>query len=336
MMTDFNDHEFKMLDQAAAWRGENRLAELDDQLLCQLSRARGVDFATSLLYRSIRSSAEHGNFIRRLEDLLRDDAPEHAKLDAALVIAPGAFYRERPETGADGKSLCRVSASLGCRTHVIPTESVGSAAVNGRIICDWLLNESEQNVILCSLSKGGADVKMALAERDAAEAFRSVVAWINVGGITNGSPMANWLLKRPALALIYRALFWWRGQDFRFIRDLARRPGSPLDFKISLPPHVRAVHVIGFPLTQHVCQRRTRRWHRRLAYHGPNDGATILADSCGLPGLIFPVWGADHYLDAERSPEKLLASLLRYLGEELQLFAVPAQATSFAESSTTK
>jgi hypothetical protein len=70
---------------------------------------------------------------------------------------------------------------------------------------------------------------------------------------------------------------------------------------------------LGFPLARHIRRRQTRRWHRRLACHGPNDGATILADACDLPGLIFPVWGADHYLDAVYSPEQLLSALLRYL-----------------------
>lgn len=326
MTTAFTDHELELLQHAATWREENRQSEIDDRLLCQLTRSRGIDFATAVLYHSIRSSPEHGEFIERMEALLHDDPPQRAELDAMLVIAPGAFYREHPDTGADGKSVCRVAASLGCRTRVIPTESIGGAAVNGRIICDWLRNESELNVILCSLSKGGADVKMALTEPDATAAFRNVVAWLNVGGITAGSPMVDWVLKRPALALIYRALFWWRGKDFRVVRDLARRAGSPLDFEMSWPAHMRAIHVIGFPLTQHIRQRRTRRWHRRLACHGPNDGATILADSCRMPGLIFPVWGADHYLDAGHQPEKLLVGLLRYLGGELNLFAPPARA----------
>jgi hypothetical protein len=225
-----------------------------------------------------------------------------------------------------------MAATMGCPTRVIPTKSLGSAAENGRIICNWLLGESERNIILCSLSKGGADVKMALAEPDAPEAFRNVVAWLNVGGITAGSPMATWLVERPLLARLYQAIFWWRGQDFRFIRELVRRVGSPLDFAVSLPRHVRAIHVLGFPLARHVRTRPTRRCHRRLSCYGPNDGATMLIDSCKLPGLILPVWGADHYLNAGHSPERLLRALLHYVGDELNLFARPAVTISFAGS----
>jgi hypothetical protein len=244
-------------------------------------------------------------------------------LNAAVAIAPGAFYREHPETGAGGENLCRIAGGFGCRTHVIRTESVGSAACNGQIITRWLQTSDDENIILCSLSKGGADVKMALAGLEAADAFRNVVAWVNVGGVTSGSPMAEWILQRPLLAAIYRALFRCRGQDFQFVRDVARSAGSPLDFKLSMPPHMRVIHVLGFPLVHHIRTRRTRRWHRRLSCYGPNDGATVVADSLDIPGHILPIWGADHYFNTPRRPETILAALLHYLGEELDLFVRP-------------
>ena len=320
MMPRLTDHEQELLRRVDAWSGPFDLGELDDQSLARISRSEGVDFATALLYRAIRVSADHAAFVERMEAMWDQTSPVCNQLDAAFVIAPGAFYREHPETGADGRRLCDLAASLGCRSYMIPTHSVGSAEVNGRIICDWLQRESEQNIILCSLSKGGADVKMAMADPRAPTAFRHVLAWLNVGGITAGSPMASWVVERPWLAQLYRALFWWRGHDFAFVEKLVRRPGSSLDAQPSLPPHTRVIHVLGFPLARHIRRRQTRRWHRRLSRDGPNDGATVLADSCRLPGLILPVWGADHYFETKPTREMLLGALLRYLGEERDLF----------------
>lgn len=334
MTLEFTTADRELLQQAANWPGPKQLNELNDELLCELSRTNGIDFATAVLYRAISSSDDHGPLMRYMNELLQHPPVNHDALDAALVIAPGAFYREHPHTGAGGESLCRIATELGCRTHVIPTQSVGSTATNGHIIRDWLSDSDEENIILCSLSKGGADVKMALAQPDASDAFRNVAAWINVGGITSGSAMATWILGRPLLATIYHALFWWRGQDFRFVRDIARRPGSPLDFKVSAPPHLKVIHLVGFPLSCHLRKRPTGRWHRRLARYGPNDGATILADSCDVPGLILPVWGDDHYLNMRHSPERLLAALLHYLGNELNLFAPSARSVPLAASST--
>jgi hypothetical protein len=177
---------------------------------------------------------------------------------------------------------------------------------------------------------------MALAEPDAVKAFRNVIAWLNVGGITAGSPMASWVLERPWLTMAYRLLFWWRGRDFSFIRDLARCPGAPLDFAVTVPRHIRVIHILGFPLSHHLGTRRTRRWHRRLSNYGPNDAVTVLTDSCSWPGHIFPVWGADHYFDNSYSREKLLAALLRYLSDELELFSESAKPISLVETCAPK
>jgi hypothetical protein len=204
---------------------------------------------------------------------------------------------------------------------MIPTQSVGLAAENGRIVCDWLLACPEERIVLCSLSKGGADVKIALAEPDAADAFRNVVAWLNVGGTMLGSPMAAWLLRRPWFAMVYRLLFWLRRQDFRFVRELDRVPGSPLHRDVAPPEHVRMIHIVAFPLLRHICNARTRRWHRRLSSFGPNDGAMVIADACSLPGLILPVWGADHYFDSltlESRVDRVGTTAIRGRGIELR------------------
>jgi hypothetical protein len=336
MTPEFSAADIELLQQAADWPEQRALHDLDDRLLCEITRTKGIDFATALLYHAIRSSDDHGPFMRRMDEVLRKPVWTGGNLNATLVIVPGAFYREHPNTGADGKNGCLAAAQLGCRTHIIPTQSVGTSTVNGRIIHDWLRGCDEENVILCSLSKGGGDVKMALAQPDSHAAFRNVVAWINVGGTTSGSPMATWILDRPVLSRVYHALFWLRGQNFHFVHDIARRAGSPLDFKLSAPADLRILHVLGFPLERHLRTRPTHRSHRRLSPYGPNDGATILADSCSLPGLIFPVWGADHYFNTRQTPEHLLAALLCYLGEELNLFARAASPHPLTTSAVTQ
>jgi hypothetical protein len=189
---------------------------------------------------------------------------------------------------------------------------------NARIICDWLLEHQEQPVILASLSKGGADVKMALAELDGADAFKNVAAWVNLCGILNGTPMAEWLLSRNPAALLNRLYYALRGQGLGFLRDLGYGPGRPLDFELQLPQHVRMITIAGFPLREHLTTALARRCHRRLTHLGPNDGSLILSDVCALPGLLYPIWGADHYLRPQTDVNKLVLAVLQYLDEGLQ------------------
>src|SRR5581483_1217551 len=207
---------------------------------------------------------------------------------ATVVIVPGAFYREFPHTGADGRVVRAEAEALGFATDLVPLVSFGSLRTNARILCDWLARDRRDNLILASLSKGGADVKVALAQPGAAEAFRKVAFWVNLSGLLRGTPLAGWVLASRLRAWWFRLLFRWRGYDFSVIPDLAYGPGTPLDTPLRLPDHLRAIHVVGFPLARHLSNRLARRCYKRIRPLGPNDGAgIILADVCRLPGAVY-------------------------------------------------
>jgi hypothetical protein len=284
--------------------------------LREITARDGIDAATTLLYRSVLDSPAHGPFIRRIDEIARRRLPRAWTADATLVIVPGAFYRENRRSGADGRILREIAGRLGCPTELIPVASRGSLRQNARIIYDWLLEHRRQPVILASLSKGGADVKMAMAQAEATGAFENVTGWINLCGTLDGTPMAEWLLSWRLAALLNRAYFTLCGQGLGFLRELFYASGCALDFELRLPAHVRMVTVAGFPLSEHMSTGLARRCRRRLASFGPNDGSLILADVCALPGLIYPLWGADHYLRPQADVRELVLAVLQYLGEE--------------------
>jgi hypothetical protein len=297
--------EQRLLDRAATWPEYASSTDLTPDLVRQISDHEGIEFATALLYDRIRRSQEHGPIIERLDSIPTNQFLP--RLDVTLAIAPGAFYVEYPQTGADGLLLRTEAARFGCRTDVIPTRSFGHLSDNAHIIRDWLADHSHESVILVSLSKAGAEVKLALA--DAPEVFASVRLWVNLSGIVQGSALAGWLLARQWRCLPVRLLFWYRGYPFSVIRELERGPGSLLDFPLRLPHTMKALHVAGFPLPGHLSSPLTRRGFRRIARLGPTDGGGIvLADLLSWPGWIYPVWGADHYL---RPPGQDLRDLMR-------------------------
>jgi len=284
----------------------------------EIATREGIDAATTQLYQSVLESPQHGPFVRRIDEICKRTEPRRWQAEVPLVIVPGAFYRENPRSGADGRLLREQAERLDCPTGIIPIASRGALKQNARIICDWLLEHQKQPIILASLSKGGADVKMALAEPDAARAFKNVAAWVNLCGILNGTPMAEWLLSRNLAALLNRLYYTLRGQGLGFLRDLGHGAGRPLDFELQLPPHMTMVTIAGFPLRQHLTTALAGRCHRRLTHLGPNDGSLILSDVCALPGLLYPIWGADHYLRPKTDVNQLVLAVLQYLDEELQ------------------
>jgi hypothetical protein len=288
------------------------------ELLQQFAARYGIDFATAWLYAQFRHSPVHGPFIEELEQGDGDDLPARP-LDATVVIVPGAFYQEFPHTGADGGPVRTEAERLGFATDLVPLVSFGPLQVNARRICDWLARDQRKNLVLVSLSKGGADVKLALEEPCGAEAFRKVAFWVNISGLLQGTPLVGWLFSNRLRMLWIRLLFWWRGYDFSVIPELARGPGTPLDRELCLPDHLRAIHVVGFPLARQLSNRLARRCYRRVQALGPNDGAGIvLADLCRLPGVVYPVWGADHYLrPAGRDVREIARQILLYVRRDL-------------------
>jgi hypothetical protein len=285
-----------------------------------------VDAATRRLYEAFVHSPVHGPFIARLNELRGRKPLPGGRIDATLAVAPGAFYREFSHTGADARLLAEQAQRLGFRTELIPTASTGGLLENARTICDWLARRSDERIILASVSKGGSDVKLALAQPDAEAAFCRVVAWINVSGILSGSPLVNWLFVHKLRSWSVRAMFWWRGYGFDVIRDMRHGPGSILDFPLPLPEHVRLISLAGFPLATDLTNRMARRFHRRLAPLGPNDPVILLEEVLRLPGLVYPVWGADHYLRPSWELRELARAILEYLAEQLGLLATPAAA----------
>ena len=299
------------------WNGPRRFEQLTPELLHELTASEGCDFATALLHRRIVESERHGEFLRdtvlTAEAQRSNDGATETTAGKIIAIVPGAFYRENPRTGADGRVVRELAAQLGLPVVVAPVSSTGLLAENSRLLAEWLSTFSDARLVLVSVSKGGSDVKTALARPDAARVFSRVAGWINLCGILDGTPMADWLLSAGWLARANRIFYRIRGRSLDFLEDLRRFPGCALDFPLKLPPHLRAVHVLGFPLSQHLHNGLARRCHARLATFGPNDGSILLSDALCWPGQICPVWGADHYLRPREDVRPLLIALLHHV-----------------------
>src|SRR5262249_38527655 len=153
--------------------------------------------------------------------------------DTIVAIAPAALYREYRKSGADGKRLRDAAEAMGLRAATIPLEPTGSLDVNARILASWLRACAHDNIVLASLSKGSADVKKALALDP--DAFANVSAWVSVGGLLEGTPLARWLLSNERFPLAFRSVNRLAGVSFRFLAELERREGGPLDFPLRVP-----------------------------------------------------------------------------------------------------
>jgi hypothetical protein len=286
-------------------------------LATEQSTAESLDEATERLYRFVCESEPHREFIADVESLMREAASTPPPADTTLVIVPAAFYRENPRSGADGHIVRAQAEALGWKVESIPLASDGSTLANARTITDWLAAHREQRLVLVSLSKGGSDLKVALAQPGASQAFERVACWINLCGILDGTPLSEWLLSWQVEAALSRLYYRLLGITVNFVRDLRRERGGPLDFDLRLPPHVQLISIVGFPLRKHMTSGLARRCYDRVALHGPNDGVIVLSDVCAQPGLIYPIWGADHLLRSGTDINRLMRAVLQFAGRQL-------------------
>jgi hypothetical protein len=284
-----------------------------------LAAAGGVDGATARLFQSVLKSGQHGAFIKEIDAIRGASASAAGPANLKLVIVPGAFYQQTPRSGADGHVVRAQAVRLGWPVESIPIGSTGSLASNARLICDWLSAQDDTRIVLVSISKGGSDLKMALREPDAEHAFRNVHGWINLCGILDGTPLVDWLRSWHFEAMVNRLYFRALGAKVDFVRELRRGPGEALDVDLQLPAQLRLISIVGFPQRAHMSNGMTRRCFDRMSVHGPNDGVIVLDDVCAQPGLLYPVWGADHLLRTGTDWQELLGAVLIYLAREIAL-----------------
>jgi hypothetical protein len=215
---------------------------------------------------------------------------------AKIVIVPGAFYKEYPETGAYGRIIKESTRHLNYTTVTVPLQSFGSVAENAALLANWLNQSAEAPIMLVSHSKGTTEIRRLLARPDAGDLFRQVRAWVDFSGLFRGTPLIGWLRKHRLNWWMVRLLFGWKGFAFSALDEIDRAACPVWPEALNAAPHLEVIHVVGFPLQRHLSTPLTRRGYHRLAPLGPNDGTILLEDVLSLPGRVYPVWGADHYL----------------------------------------
>jgi hypothetical protein len=323
-----DETEGSLLARVSSFAACPTLAELTREKLQQITASDGVDFAAALLFDRVKRSERAALFIDEI-DQLRSLAPANQAgrgTDKPLIaIVPAAFYKEKPHSGADGRVVREAAARLNLECELIPIGSTGTLAETSSIILTWLKHHSGKRTTLVSLCKGGADVKFALSAPGAADRFANVEAWVNICGTLNGSPVAEWLLANKLRALATWLFLKAGGHDFTFLREIVPTSSSPLSAPLKLLPTMQLINVVGFPLRRHLSNGFMRRCHEILSPQGPNDGGVLLADACSLPGHIYPVWGADHYLRPDDRAQEIITAVLNWLMNQRDLAHSPPE-----------
>ena len=300
-----------LLLNRAEWHETGSLAELTSEKLRQVTFRMGIDFATALLFDRLTRESRHAAFIETIDQT--KPVPSIRNQQTTVAILPAAFYKEKPHSGADGKLVREEAFRLGFKCETVPLLSIGTLEENSTLLLEWLARHRGEQIILVSLCKSGADLKFALRRADARTLFCDVFAWVNICGTVNGSALVQTMMGSKLQKLVAWLCFKGNRHHLDALRELLPTPGGPLASRLKLPDTMRLISLVGFPLKQHLTNAFMRKCHQTLSRLGPNDGGVLLHDVCGLPGLIYPIWGADHYLRPEQRARRIIAAVLDYL-----------------------
>lgn len=302
--------EVRLLAEARHLGVWPRWEDLTPERLRELSAERGLDLATAVVFDRLLASPVHGPFVRAVDATPLHELP---RLSGKLLIVPAHFYREQPGYGGDGTIVRRVATALGLDVELIATPSTGSLPEAVRLVSEALRSEPAP-VTLVTLSKGGADVRVALEDDPSLAA--KVQVWVNLCGLVQGSPLLREIVENPFWQrALMRTLFRTQGMDMEVLRDLTGAPETRLTRPLALPEGLRVVSVVGVPLACHLSGSVLARYHR-LSPLGPNDGSALIREAIVEPGTVYPLWGADHYFRVPQA-SPLLYRLFVWLSRNL-------------------
>jgi hypothetical protein len=289
------------------------------EALLALARASSLDDAAVFFADAVERQPRNRAFRARFDAALRGPlAPPAGQSRYLFVLVPGWLYRTNPESGADLARPRRVLAAHGYAVQLAEIDENGTVEANGDALAAELerLAGDGRRLVLVSTSKAGPETQLALDRLERAGKAGHVAAWVNIGGLLNGTPLADHWDAWPRSWLVALA-FVFRGHGTASIGSMTTDARRARFAELRLPPGILAVTYIGAPRASEV-NPDAQSDYAIIAPYGPNDGMTLLADALVPQGVTVVERGLDHYFaapDLDRRIAAMAQAVLETLAE---------------------
>lgn len=288
------------------------------------SRRYSTDLAALVLARQLFHQAQQEplNKLFHEESSVVLDAHASGALDSLAVdpdflilFVPGWLYKTDRTTGADFARFRAILRSHGAQVALIETGENLSVEDNARLIALQIrrLADSRKHLILVSGSKGGPEVALALSILRDEPAGGHVNAWVNIGGLLHGTPLADLGLTWPTCWFVHLSVL--PDGSFDGIRSLSTAQSVARLNTLTLPHDTLIVNYVGIPLSGQV-SKQAHGGYSRLRAEGPNDGLTYVMDAIAPRSVTIPEFGVDHYFrrsDIDLKALALARAVTRYI-----------------------
>lgn len=251
------------------------------------------------LYLTYLDQLSDNNFKKQLSPLA----------DFYVAFVPGLDYNDTTNGGNFARQR-RLLAASGIQNELILTDDWGLTDDNAATIAKRLkeLSEQHEKIIVVSASKGGLETAVALGKLLKPEETKSIKAWVSVGGILNGSPVADTYLCWPKCWIAEIGLMTV-GQKISLVEDVSYKKRAAEFTEFNFPDNIKRVHFVGAPLATQI-HKRIKGNYCSIKKFGPNDGITPLMDEVSQNGIIVSELGLDHYYSSPTIDKKTIALAL--------------------------
>ncbi len=212
------------------------------------------------------------------------------------LFVPGWGYQENGHiTGADFAMPRKLISSLGIENHLVEIPSMGSVEENAEFLRKEIVrySKSQKKIIIAGASSAGPAIHLVLGKLLHPEQLKHVKAWVNFGGILQGSPLVDYLQEWPK-SWIFQLVLWYEGWEKESFLSMSAKRSRERFKMLSVPKHIVVINYLGISLSGEISQYSHDKYPI-LRKEGPNDGLTLLTDIVAPDSMTIIAVRSDHF-----------------------------------------
>ncbi|PJZ71193.1 hypothetical protein CH373_01380 [Leptospira perolatii] len=280
--------------------------------LKNISQEYSVDFAT--LFFANRLLMQDGNrilqeeFLRNL-DKVRWGESIPMKTDVLIMLVPGYDYAKNGHvTGADFAKPRKLLEDAGYNVEFIDIDPLGGVEENAEYIAEKIRRVHGKRIAIAGASSGGPAIHLALGKLLSVNETTQVKAWLNLGGILQGSPLLD-KFSSGLKGLLFSTILWLKGWERSKFETMRASTSRRRFTTLKLPGHIAVYNYLGLSLSGNV-SRFGRDKYKMMRSDGPNDGLTLLPDIVAPNSLSILSPNTDHFFAEDPEIEQKTLALL--------------------------
>lgn len=280
-----------------------------------------VDFAALFFAEHLLRDACNQQLQQRFARHLANPPARSASAARYVVLfVPGWDYAANGHvTGADFAQPRLLATQFGLDNQLAPLPPTGSVEENANVIAREVARHaaSGKHILIAGASSAGPAIHLALGELIPESERRSVKAWLNLGGILQGSPLIDFAQRWPQVWL-FDMVAWSKGWHRDAILSMDTASSRERFARLRIDADILVINYLGIPLSGQLSQFAADKYPI-LREAGPNDGLTLLTDAIAPNSLTLVALGRDHFFaedpDIDRKTVAMMALILEMLDQ---------------------